>query len=135
MSVACAEPLRLPLRRVIGEPATRSVTGHCARTSEQSRFPFSPWRQVFCLQESCMTFKGITVSVEAYEKLKALKGQGDSFSKVLLRELRSPGQSQQDDVAKALRTLQRASSKMLEETAEALRTAALNEGKTKKLKP
>jgi len=46
-------------------------------------------RQLFCLHNSYMTFKGITVSVEAYEKLKALKGPGESFSKVLLKELPS----------------------------------------------
>jgi hypothetical protein len=37
-----------------------------------------------------MTFRNISVQSEVYDKLKSLKEPGDSFSKVLLRELPSP---------------------------------------------
>ena len=60
-------------------------------------------------------FKGLTVSSEAYEKLKALKQPGDSFSTVLLREL--PGPAQEEDTAKALRVLGRALKKKKPQTA------------------
>lgn len=37
-----------------------------------------------------MAFKTITLSVTAYERLKKLKGPGESFSEVVLRELSEP---------------------------------------------
>lgn len=37
-----------------------------------------------------MAFKTITIDVEAYNRLKELKEPGDSFTDVLMRELRQP---------------------------------------------
>lgn len=37
-----------------------------------------------------MAFKTITIAVPAYERLTKLKEPGDSFTDVLLRELRQP---------------------------------------------
>lgn len=54
----------------------------------------------------CMTFRGLTISSEAYEKLKSLKKPGDSFSDVLLRDLPAASQQgQEQDWQRALRVL------------------------------
>jgi predicted CopG family antitoxin len=37
-----------------------------------------------------MAFKTLTISIEAHARLKKLKGPGDSFSDVILRELPEP---------------------------------------------
>jgi predicted CopG family antitoxin len=38
----------------------------------------------------CMAFKTLTISAEAHARLKKLKGPGDSFTDVILRELPEP---------------------------------------------
>jgi predicted CopG family antitoxin len=51
-----------------------------------------------------MTFRNVSLRSEVYEKLKALKQPGESFSTMLLREL----DHQDNDCFKAVRTIQRA---------------------------